>query len=76
MLYEVITRIFEPFFTTKPVGKGTGQGLAIAHALVVERYGGEILLEDRPGGGSIFTVLLPVRGPGRGAPAAETKGLS
>jgi len=73
---DIRSRIFEPFFTTKPVGKGTGQGLAIAHALVVERYGGEILLEDRSGGGSIFTVLLPVRGPGRGAPAAETKGLS
>lgn len=73
---EIRSRIFEPFFTTKPAGKGTGQGLAITHALVVERYGGEILLEDRPGGGSIFTVRLPERGPRKGASRGETRGMA
>ena len=38
-------RIFDPFFTTKQVGKGTGQGLAIAHSMVVDKHGGRITFE-------------------------------
>ena len=54
-------RIFEPFFTTKDVGKGTGQGLALAHTVVVERMGGKIEVESSPGHGTTFILLLPLR---------------
>ena len=53
-------RVFDPFFTTKPVGKGTGQGLAIAYAVVVEKHGGEISFETEVGRGTTFIVRLPV----------------
>ncbi len=52
-------RIFDPFFTTKEVGKGTGQGLAIARSVVVDRHGGELLLETNAGRGTTFVVRLP-----------------
>ncbi|MBP1626327.1 MAG: domain S-box protein [Holophagaceae bacterium] len=53
-------RIFEPFFTTKPVGKGTGQGLSLAHAVIVEKHGGLISVESTPGRGSTFILELPL----------------
>jgi len=53
-------RIFERFFTTKPVGKGTGQGLAIAREIIEGRHGGRIACENREGGGARFSVWLPV----------------
>lgn len=53
-------RIFDPFFTTKAVGKGTGQGLAIAMDVVVKKHGGRLTLEDTPGGGATFVVRLPI----------------
>ncbi|MBB64866.1 MAG: hypothetical protein CMO81_07350 [Waddliaceae bacterium] len=52
-------RIFEPFFTTKDVGTGTGQGLAIAYSIIVERHNGELLIESEPGS-TTFTVRLPM----------------
>jgi PAS domain S-box-containing protein len=52
-------KVFDPFFTTKPVGKGTGQGLAIAHTVVVEKHGGTIGLESEVGVGTTFTIRLP-----------------
>ncbi len=58
-LHEVI---FEPFFTTKDVGKGTGQGLPLAHAVVVEKHGGTIELSSAPGEGTTFVLRLPVDG--------------
>ncbi len=51
--------IFNPFFTTKPVGKGTGQGLAIAYS-VVQRHGGSITFETEMGVGTTFLVRLPM----------------
>jgi len=51
--------IFEPFFTTKAKGRGTGLGLAICKD-IIERCHGRITAENVPGGGSIFTVYLPV----------------
>ncbi len=51
--------IFEPFFTTKDKSKGTGLGLAVCKD-IIEGYNGKITAENAPGGGSIFTVYLPV----------------
>lgn len=57
---EVRAKIFEPFFTTKDVGKGTGQGLAIAHAVVVEGHNGQIECDSEPGVGTTFRLSLPI----------------
>jgi two-component system NtrC family sensor kinase len=53
-------RIFEPFFTTKEVGKGTGQGLAIAYSVVVDKHGGTIAFETEEGRGTTFVISLPL----------------
>lgn len=53
-------RIFEPFFTTKPVGKGTGQGLALSRNVIVTKHGGELNFESNAGGGTRFIVRLPL----------------
>jgi len=59
---EVADRIYDPFFTTKEVGRGTGQGLAIARQIVVERHGGTITFDTRAGQGTTFHVRLPIAG--------------
>jgi signal transduction histidine kinase len=53
-------RVFEAFFTTKQAGSGTGQGLALAYSLIVDRHGGSITFTSEPGAGTTFTVRLPV----------------
>jgi PAS domain S-box-containing protein len=53
-------RVFEPFFTTKAVGRGTGQGLAIAHDAIVKKHGGTIAFETAMGRGTTFIIRLPL----------------
>jgi PAS domain S-box-containing protein len=60
MPQEVRERIFDPFFTTKGVGKGTGQGLAIAHDVIVNKHHGTITVETAPGLGTTFVLRLPL----------------
>jgi len=55
-------RIFDPFFTTKDVGKGTGQGLAICHDIVVKHHGGTITVKSKIGEGTTFTLRFPSQG--------------
>jgi PAS domain S-box-containing protein len=57
---ENLDKIFDPFFTTKTVGRGTGQGLAIARSIVVEKHGGRIEVQTVVGSGTTFTLHLPV----------------
>ena len=52
--------IFDPFFTTKEVGKGTGQGLAIAYDVIVTKHSGKLEFETEEGGGTTFIVKLPL----------------
>lgn len=54
------SRVFEPFFTTKDVGQGTGIGLALCHRIVAA-HNGQISLEARPEGGTVFKIVLPVK---------------
>jgi two-component system, NtrC family, sensor kinase len=56
---KVRDRIFEPFFTTKAVGKGTGQGLAIARSVIVDKHGGTIHFETEIRKGTTFIIRLP-----------------
>ena len=57
---KVQERIFEPFFTTKEVGVGTGQGLAIAHSVVVKSHSGQIWFQSVEGQGTTFYIKLPM----------------
>jgi PAS domain S-box-containing protein len=56
---EVQRRIFDPFFTTKAVGKGTGQGLSMAYASIVNKHGGNLTVDSAPRAGTTFTLELP-----------------
>jgi len=53
-------KIFDPFFTTKDVGRGTGQGLAIAYDVVTRKHGGSLSFVTTVGEGTTFTIRLPV----------------
>jgi signal transduction histidine kinase len=57
------SKIFDPFFTTKAVGTGTGQGLAIARSVVVDKHNGTIAVESQVGTGTTFVIHLPVTAP-------------
>lgn len=59
---ENLSKIYDPFFTTKEVGRGTGQGLAISHSIVVDKHGGDISVSSEVGVGTQFTVRLPIAG--------------
>ena len=54
------TKVFDPFFTTKEVGRGTGQGLAIARSVVVDRHKGTLTFESEVGKGTTFYIRLPL----------------
>ncbi len=57
---QIRDRIFDPFFTTKEVGKGTGQGLAIARSTIVKKHGGQLVFESVVGKGTTFIIRLPI----------------
>jgi light-regulated signal transduction histidine kinase (bacteriophytochrome) len=56
---EKRARVFEPCYTTKPVGKGTGQGLALAHTIGVKKHRGQIWLETESGRSTTLFVGIP-----------------
>lgn len=67
---EIRSRVFEPFFTTKEVGKGTGQGLALAHSVVVGLHQGQLWFDTELGAGTTFHIRIPLEaaeGVGAGA---------
>ena len=56
----IIDKIFDPFFTTKEIGKGTGQGLAIARTVIVDKHHGKLTVDSDPGRGTTFRIWLPL----------------
>jgi len=52
-------RVFDPFYTTKPVSKGSGLGLSVVYG-VIQDHGGQITCQNKPEGGALFMVRLPV----------------
>ena len=59
---ENLPKLYDPFFTTKEVGRGTGQGLAISHSIIVDKHGGTIGVTSEVGTGTEFTLRLPIGG--------------
>ena len=57
---DIRSKIFDPFFTTKEIGKGTGQGLAIIHSIVVNKHNGTVDLETEEGKGTTFIFRFPI----------------
>lgn len=57
---DIQSKVFDPFFTTKEVGKGTGQGLAISHSVIVEKHGGSLNFDTEDGEGTTFIIRLPI----------------
>jgi signal transduction histidine kinase len=57
---QLQAHIFDPFFTTKPLGQGTGQGLFVAYAIIVEQHGGRMRCDSQPGQGATFRIWLPL----------------
>ncbi len=60
MSQEIINKIFDPFYTTKKVGRGTGQGLAIAWNIIADKHNGELKVESELGEGTTFIIRVPV----------------
>jgi signal transduction histidine kinase len=73
---DVQGRIFEPFFTTKEVGRGTGQGLAIARRSIVERHGGSLTFNTRAGQGTTFIIRIPIGDNGDGGEASLPRAVA
>jgi PAS domain S-box-containing protein len=78
MSEEVRKKVFDPFFTTKGE-EGTGLGLSVSHS-IVERHGGDLKVDSRPGEGTTFTITLPIgmnptgEATAGGEPGVERKG--
>ena len=70
---ENLEKIFDPFFTTKPVGRGTGQGLAIARSIVAEKHGGSIDVQSTLGVGTRFIIKLPMNGRAAATPPKSSR---
>ncbi len=68
---EDLSRVFSPFFTTKPEGTGTGLGLSVSYG-IVNKHGGTISLDNRPEGGLLVCIELPVN---HGAESGESTDL-
>jgi PAS domain S-box-containing protein len=64
---ENLEKIFDPFFTTKQVGRGTGQGLALAYTSLVHHHAGHLSVTSTPGRGTTFTIRLPLVAPAAAA---------
>jgi signal transduction histidine kinase len=67
---DVLPKIFDPFFTTKDIGKGTGLGLSISYK-IIRQHGGRIDVESKPGQGTRFTVILPLKPPAEPVAVAQ-----
>lgn len=63
---DILPKIFDPFFTTKDVGVGTGQGLSLCYAIIVDKHGGTIDFTSEPGVGTRCSIRLPLGTPGEG----------
>ena len=59
---DVREKIFDPFFTTKEIGRGSGQGLAIARSVIVDKHHGRLDMFSKVGEGTTFTIRLPILG--------------
>lgn len=57
---DAVDKIFQPFFTTKPSGKGTGLGLSLSYEIVTKAHGGKLSVENKPGEGVTFSIILPI----------------
>lgn len=68
--------IFNPFFTTKAVGRGTGQGLSVAHAVIVQKHGGTIDFDTEMGAGTTIIIQLPLQAPSPEAEKIESDDLA
>ena len=70
---EHLDKVLDPFFTTKEVGKGTGQGLAIAHQVITKAHHGTLTVQSTKNEGTTFTITLPTQPPTGATPTEDTE---
>ena len=59
---HILDKIYDPFFTTKEIGRGSGQGLAIARSVIVDKHHGRLDVQSTLDQGTTFTIRLPIEG--------------